>query len=55
MTEAQWLEKIALTHPKAPALAHGQEVVCDFADLADDAARQNYALMARRYSQHRIG
>ena len=39
MTEAQWLKKIALTHPKAPALAHGQEVVCDFANMADDAGQ----------------
>ena len=39
MTEAHWLKKIALTHPKAPALAHGQEVVCDFANMADDAGQ----------------
>ena len=50
MTEVRWLEKIALTHPKAPALALGQEVVCDFANLADDAAGLAGGLQAENLS-----
>lgn len=44
MNEAQWLAKISSEHPDAPALALGEEVVKNFAELADDVAKLAHSL-----------
>jgi long-chain acyl-CoA synthetase len=47
MTEAQWLSDIASRYPDAAALALGEQIVSNFAELADDAARLAAGLRER--------
>ena len=39
MNLAVWLQRSALSHPEHPAIAHGLEVWCGYAEFAARAAR----------------
>ncbi|TNE86050.1 MAG: long-chain fatty acid--CoA ligase, partial [Rhodobacteraceae bacterium] len=47
MNPAEWLVRTAIRRPRAPALMRGEEVLADYAQFADRAARIGAGLGAR--------